>query len=62
MPVMWCLANPEIGVQAGRRAAGLDAVIRRCRDQAMSNRSRFMTLSHAATKSWTNFSRESSLA
>lgn len=25
------------------------------RDQARSNRSRFMTLSHASTKSWTNF-------
>ncbi|MGH3798237.1 MAG: hypothetical protein ACRDSP_25585 [Pseudonocardiaceae bacterium] len=32
------------------------------RDQARSNRSRFMTLSQAATKSCTNFSRESSLA
>jgi AcrR family transcriptional regulator len=32
------------------------------RDQATSNRSRFMTLSQAATKSRTNFSRESSLA
>src|SRR3982074_916925 len=32
------------------------------RDQAMSNRSRFMTLSHAATKSCTNFPPESSLA
>ena len=31
-------------------------------DQAMSNRSRFMTLSHAAAKSRTNFSRASSHA
>ena len=31
-------------------------------DQARSNRSRFMTLSHAATKSFTNFSFASSLA
>ena len=30
--------------------------------QATSNRSRFITLAHAATKSWTNFSRASSLA
>ena len=32
------------------------------RGQATSYRSRFMTLSHAATKSWTNFSLASSLA
>jgi len=31
-------------------------------DQARSNRSRFMTLTHAATKSRTNFSFASSLA
>jgi hypothetical protein len=32
-----------------------------CYDLARSKRSRFMTLFHAATKSWTNFSCESSL-
>ncbi|RPK85753.1 hypothetical protein EES45_01240 [Streptomyces sp. ADI97-07] len=31
-------------------------------DQTRSNRSRFITLSHAATKSFTNFSLASSLA
>ncbi len=35
---------------------------RRKRDYARSKRSRFMTLSHAATKSCTNFSFESSHA
>jgi len=44
-------------VSGRRRAADLDIA-----DQARSNRSRFMTLSHAATKSCTNFSCESSLA
>jgi hypothetical protein len=46
--------------RAARRVAGPD--IGRHRDQARSNRSRFMTLSHAATKSRTNFSFESSHA
>ncbi|XVQ14239.1 endonuclease/exonuclease/phosphatase family protein [Spirillospora sp. CA-255316] len=47
-------------VQAGPARAGLD--VRRLRDQARSYRSRFITLSHAATKSRTNFSFASSLA
>ena len=49
--------TPSNGVQVDRLGADLDAL-----DQAMSNRSRFMTLSHAATKSRMNFSCASSLA
>ena len=45
-------------VQAGRLGPTWTSV----KDQARSNRSRFMTLSHAATKSCTNFSFASSLA
>src|SRR5690606_10242169 len=42
--------------RAGRPGSAVRA------DQTRSNRSRFMTLSHALTKSWTNFSLASSLA
>ncbi len=46
-------ARADLGVMI-RRGSG--------EDQARSNRSRFITLSHAATKSFTNFSFASSLA
>ena len=47
----------------GERASGPARAGRPGRnDQARSNRSRFITLSHAATKSFTNFSFASSLA
>jgi len=51
-------ARPPGRGHPGRPASGRPGH----RDQARSNRSRFMTLSHAATKSRTNFSCESSLA
>ena len=54
--------KPSSGTSA-RRAVVTTAHRPACRlDQATSKRSRFMTLSHAATKSRTNFSFESSLA
>lgn len=47
----------------GRRGKAIPLPRRPARgDQTRSNRSRFMTLSHAATKSFTNFSLASSLA
>jgi hypothetical protein len=49
-------------VRAGDRMEENRSPARGRRDQPRSNRSRFMTLSHAATKSCTNFCCESSLA
>jgi hypothetical protein len=52
-----CRNPPYDGAGAGPPRPGPDVF-----DQAMSNRSRFMTLTQAATKSVTNFSFASSLA
>ena len=54
-------ADLERSVTAGR-SARTPRPCRRTRNQARSNRSRFMTLSHAATKSRTNAASESSHA
>jgi aryl-alcohol dehydrogenase-like predicted oxidoreductase len=48
---------PSLGAESSRRRAGGAFPAQR-----RSNRSRFITWSHAATKSWTNFSCPSSLA
>jgi hypothetical protein len=52
-----CGNPPYAGAGAVPQRTGPDVF-----DQAMSNRSRFMTLTQAATKSVTNFSFASSLA
>ena len=59
---IWARSVPELGISAPR---SLDETLRAQRgpfDQARSKRSRFITLSHAATKSRTNFSFASSHA
>jgi hypothetical protein len=62
-PLSICVATVPAGAVIGRRCLGRPTSGRPGhRDQVRSKRSRFMTLTHAATKSCTNFSPASSLA